>query len=52
MRIGLIGTGRIGTFHAAVLERYREVGSLVVTDADPERAVALADRIGATAAPT
>ncbi|MFD7776118.1 Gfo/Idh/MocA family oxidoreductase [Streptomyces sp. NPDC059753] len=52
MRIGLIGTGRIGTFHAAVLERYREVGSLVVTDADPERAVALADRIGATATPT
>lgn len=51
MRIGLIGTGRIGTFHAGVLERYREVGSLVVTDAEPARAVALADRIGATAAP-
>ncbi|MGW1891435.1 Gfo/Idh/MocA family protein [Streptomyces sp. NPDC002004] len=52
MRIGLIGTGRIGTFHAAVLNRHREVGSLVVTDADPARAAALADRIGATAAPT
>ncbi|MET8471518.1 Gfo/Idh/MocA family oxidoreductase [Streptomyces sp. NPDC006422] len=52
MRIGLIGTGRIGTFHAGVLERYREVGSLVVTDAEPARAVALADRIGATAAPS
>ncbi|WP_420036505.1 Gfo/Idh/MocA family oxidoreductase [Streptomyces sp. cg28] len=52
MRIGLIGTGRIGTFHAGVLERYREVGSLVVTDVAPERAVALADRIGATAAPS
>ncbi|WP_353945602.1 Gfo/Idh/MocA family oxidoreductase [Streptomyces sp. HUAS MG91] len=52
MRIGLIGTGRIGTFHAGVLERYREVGSLLVTDAAPERAVALADRIGATAAPS
>ncbi|MFI5663623.1 Gfo/Idh/MocA family oxidoreductase [Streptomyces sp. NPDC051684] len=51
MRIGLIGTGRIGTFHAGVLERYREVGSLVVTDAEPARATALADRIGATAAP-
>ncbi|MFI7383735.1 Gfo/Idh/MocA family oxidoreductase [Streptomyces sp. NPDC049813] len=51
MRIGLIGTGRIGTFHAGVLERYREVGSLVVTDAEPARALALADRIGATAAP-
>ncbi|MGY0490905.1 Gfo/Idh/MocA family protein [Streptomyces sp. WG-D5] len=52
MRIGLIGTGRIGTSHAAVLERYREVGSLLVTDADPARATALADRIGATAAPS
>src|SRR5262245_15660345 len=52
MRIGLIGTGRIGTFHASVLERYREVGSLVVTDAEPSRAAALADRIGATAAPS
>lgn len=52
MRIGLIGTGRIGTFHAGVLERYREVGSLVVTDAEPSRAAALAERIGATAAPS
>ncbi|MZD06919.1 Gfo/Idh/MocA family oxidoreductase [Streptomyces sp. SID5785] len=50
MRIGLIGTGRIGTFHAGVLER--EAGSLVVTDAEPARAVALAERIGATAAPS
>ncbi|MFE1955933.1 Gfo/Idh/MocA family oxidoreductase [Streptomyces sp. NPDC059524] len=50
MRIGLIGTGRIGTFHAGVLER--EVGSLVVTDAEPGRAQALAERIGATAAPS
>ncbi|WP_306316226.1 MULTISPECIES: Gfo/Idh/MocA family oxidoreductase [unclassified Streptomyces] len=52
MRIGLIGTGRIGTFHAGVLERYREVGSLLVTDAEPSRAAELADRIGATAAPS
>ncbi|MFJ6573245.1 Gfo/Idh/MocA family oxidoreductase [Streptomyces sp. NPDC091292] len=51
MRIGLIGTGRIGTFHAAALNRNREVGSLVVTDADPGRAHTLADRIGATVAP-
>ena len=34
MRIGLIGTGRIGTFHATALSRHREVGSLIVTDAD------------------
>ncbi|MGX2993750.1 Gfo/Idh/MocA family protein [Streptomyces sp. JNUCC 64] len=51
MRIGLIGTGRIGTFHAASLSRNREVGALVVTDADRVRAQTLADRLGATAAP-
>jgi myo-inositol 2-dehydrogenase/D-chiro-inositol 1-dehydrogenase len=53
MRIGLIGAGRIGTFHAATLSRHREVGgSLIVTDADPSRAQRLADRLGATAAPS
>ncbi|KAB1979135.1 MULTISPECIES: Gfo/Idh/MocA family protein [Streptomyces] len=53
MRIGLIGAGRIGAFHAATLSRHREVGgSLIVTDADPVRAQRLADRLGATAAPT
>jgi myo-inositol 2-dehydrogenase/D-chiro-inositol 1-dehydrogenase len=52
MRIGLIGTGRIGTFHAGVLSRHREVGSLVVADADASRAAAVAERIGATAAPS
>ncbi|GGW25317.1 Gfo/Idh/MocA family protein [Streptomyces xantholiticus] len=52
MRIGLIGTGRIGSFHASVLSRHREVGSLVVADTDAARAVAVADRCGATAAPS
>lgn len=53
MRIGLIGAGRIGTFHATTLSRHREVGgSLIVTDADPVRAQRLADRLGATAAPS
>ncbi|MCX4987612.1 MULTISPECIES: Gfo/Idh/MocA family oxidoreductase [unclassified Streptomyces] len=53
MRIGLIGAGRIGTFHATTLSRHREVGgSLIVTDADPARAQRLADRLGATAAPS
>ncbi|MEU5974781.1 Gfo/Idh/MocA family oxidoreductase [Streptomyces sp. NPDC047315] len=51
MRIGLIGTGRIGTFHAGVLSRHREVGSLVVADADTARAAAVAEQVGATAAP-
>ncbi|NUK60665.1 Gfo/Idh/MocA family protein [Streptomyces lunaelactis] len=51
MRIGLIGTGRIGTFHAGVLSRHREVGSLVVADADAARASEVAERTGSTAAP-
>ncbi|WP_327698541.1 Gfo/Idh/MocA family protein [Streptomyces sp. NBC_00459] len=52
MRIGVIGTGRIGTFHANALSRHREVGgSLIVTDADSGRAQDLAHRLGATAAP-
>ncbi|MEU6280195.1 Gfo/Idh/MocA family oxidoreductase [Streptomyces sp. NPDC047028] len=51
MRIGVIGTGRIGTIHARTLSRHREVGSLILTDADPARAQALAHRLGETAAP-
>ncbi|MGW2558703.1 Gfo/Idh/MocA family protein [Streptomyces sp. NPDC001514] len=52
MRIGLIGTGRIGAFHAGVLSRHREVGSLVVADTDAQRSREVADRIRATAAPS
>ncbi|MFE4913001.1 Gfo/Idh/MocA family oxidoreductase [Streptomyces sp. NPDC056652] len=52
MRIGLIGTGRIGTFHADVLSRHPDVGSLVVADTDAERAAVVAARTGATAAPS
>ncbi|MEV6418453.1 Gfo/Idh/MocA family oxidoreductase [Streptomyces sp. NPDC051662] len=52
MRIGLIGTGRIGTFHADVLSRHRDIGSLVVADTDSARAAQVADRTGATAAPS
>ncbi|MQY38708.1 Myo-inositol 2-dehydrogenase [Streptomyces sp. RB17] len=51
MRIGVIGTGRIGTLHARTLSRNREVGSLILTDADPARAQGLAHRLGETAAP-
>src|SRR5689334_10654551 len=51
MRIGVIGTGRIGTLHARTLKRHREVGSLILTDTDPARAQALAHRLGETAAP-
>ncbi|MFE9631948.1 Gfo/Idh/MocA family oxidoreductase [Streptomyces sp. NPDC006463] len=52
MRIGLIGTGRIGSFHAASLARQADAGSLLLADADPARAARLADRLGATAAPS
>ncbi|MFD9290311.1 Gfo/Idh/MocA family oxidoreductase [Streptomyces sp. NPDC060030] len=49
MRIGLIGTGRIGSFHADVLARHPAVASLVVTDPDSVRAGQVAARTGATA---
>lgn len=51
MRIGLIGTGRIGTFHAEVLSRHPAVDALLLADAAPERAAAAAARTGATAVP-
>jgi myo-inositol 2-dehydrogenase/D-chiro-inositol 1-dehydrogenase len=35
MRLGLIGLGRIGAFHARTLSELPEVDSLVVTDAQP-----------------
>ncbi|MCX4790266.1 MULTISPECIES: Gfo/Idh/MocA family protein [unclassified Streptomyces] len=50
MRIGLIGTGRIGSFHAGVLARHPEVDALVVADTDRARAAKVADSVGATAA--
>ncbi len=51
MRIGVIGTGRLGTIHALTLSRHRDVGSLILTDADAARAQELAYRLGETAAP-
>ncbi|MCX4863394.1 Gfo/Idh/MocA family oxidoreductase [Streptomyces sp. NBC_00257] len=51
MRIGLIGTGRIGSFHAGVLARHPEVDALVVTDTDGARAAEVAGRVGAKAVP-
>ncbi|MFD0624040.1 Gfo/Idh/MocA family oxidoreductase [Streptomyces sanglieri] len=51
MRIGLIGTGRIGSFHAGVLARHPEVDDLVVTDTDGARAAEVAERVGAKAVP-
>jgi myo-inositol 2-dehydrogenase/D-chiro-inositol 1-dehydrogenase len=42
MRIGLAGVGRIGAFHAATLQAIPEIDSLVVADAAPGRARAVA----------
>lgn len=50
MRIGLIGLGRIGAFHAATLSNLAGVDSLVVADALPGRAADIAQRLGAEAA--
>jgi myo-inositol 2-dehydrogenase/D-chiro-inositol 1-dehydrogenase len=38
MRIGVAGVGRIGRFHAETLRELPAVDSVVVADADPERA--------------
>jgi len=48
MRIGLIGLGRIGAFHADTLNSHDLVDELVVTDAMPGVAEAAAERLGAT----
>jgi myo-inositol 2-dehydrogenase/D-chiro-inositol 1-dehydrogenase len=42
MKVGLIGTGRIGRFHAETLLDLDQVDGLVVADVDPERAQDLA----------
>lgn len=47
MRIGLVGAGRIGAFHAETLTRLPAVSHLVVTDAEPGRADAIAGKFGA-----
>ena len=50
MRLGLIGLGRIGAFHADTLTRLDVVDSLVVTDAVPSVTASVAERLGAEAA--
>ncbi len=47
MRIGLIGLGRIGAFHAQTLADLAVVDSLVVTDAVPAVTKEVAERVGA-----
>ncbi|MEV4256847.1 Gfo/Idh/MocA family oxidoreductase [Spirillospora sp. NPDC049652] len=50
MRVGLLGAGRIGGWHARLLARHPLVDELVVADADRRRAEVLAGPLGARAA--
>jgi myo-inositol 2-dehydrogenase/D-chiro-inositol 1-dehydrogenase len=45
MRIGLVGVGRIGAFHAATLKGLPAVEQVVVADADESRAEAVAKEL-------
>jgi myo-inositol 2-dehydrogenase/D-chiro-inositol 1-dehydrogenase len=51
MRIGLVGVGRIGAFHAATLKGLPAVDQVVVADADPSRAELVAKDLGLEFAP-
>ncbi len=51
MRIGLVGTGRIGAFHARTLTDTDGVDEVIVADVDAKRAAQVAQDIGAQAAP-
>jgi myo-inositol 2-dehydrogenase / D-chiro-inositol 1-dehydrogenase len=42
LRVGVIGVGRIGAFHAATLRALDGVASVTVADADPSRAAQIA----------
>ena len=51
MRIGLIGTGRIGGFHAETMRAVDGVDAVLVADADAGRARAMAETAGLQAVP-
>lgn len=48
MHVGLVGAGRIGSFHGRSLKQSAHVDRLSVTDQDAGRARALAEELGAT----
>ncbi|PSK98605.1 myo-inositol 2-dehydrogenase/D-chiro-inositol 1-dehydrogenase [Murinocardiopsis flavida] len=50
MRVGLVGTGRIGAAHAAVVAAQPAVTELVLADADAAAARAVAEPLGASVA--
>ena len=49
MKVGLLGAGRIGVLHAGVLSRDPGVNEILVGDADPKRAEAVASEVGGEA---
>ncbi len=51
MRIGLIGVGRIGAFHAQTLTDLPAVDELIITDAVPDLAQRVAERLKVGVAP-
>lgn len=51
MRIGLVGAGRIGAFHAATLKALPAVAQVVVADVDDERAAVVAKELELEHAP-
>jgi myo-inositol 2-dehydrogenase / D-chiro-inositol 1-dehydrogenase len=52
LRMGVVGVGRIGAFHARTLLSLDTVGSVTLADLDPHRATRLAAELGAGSATT
>lgn len=52
LRVGLLGAGRIGSFHAHTLAELPEVAGLTICDPDADRASQLAGQLGADVAST
>lgn len=46
MKVGLLGAGRIGAFHAGVLAEREDVDGLMIGDVDAGRAAAVAEEVG------
>lgn len=51
MRVAVVGAGRMGRLHAGLLASREAVSGLVVADADVDQAKAVAESLGAEAAP-